>query len=225
VIVDEFNTAKEAFEAEQDAYNTARTAENDRRGDFFANAFDPVIAVPHRPSAPWTPNTYSGPAINYDAPASGALDGAFYFEAIAARQSADSTVNARLAKYDVVDSEDNFSATGKVFGINGQGTANMPADGVHAYYAQLTETTTGISASNQAIMMVSIFPTVQAQTGLATRNITIQAGTTPFFANYTEMNFMAAAPVAAEVDLVASVDGAKALTAGVALAAVALSLF
>lgn len=208
----------------QEAYNTARRAENERREGFFSNAFDEKIMVPHRPMAPWVPDAYMGPAISYAAPVPALADN-FYLEPIATRQTQNSEFRARLNKYGTFSSEQVFNQTGKVFGITGQGEMNMPGEDAMAFFNQITDTTTGVGATDQAVMMVSIFPTDQTTAGVATRNITIQASSVPFFANFTAMEFTPETPEAIEMDLVAGVDGAKALTAGVALAAISLSLF
>ena len=116
-----------------------------------------------------------------------------------------------------------MSATGHVFGISGQGDMAMPGDDAMAYTNHITATTTGAGA--QAVMMVSIFPNDATTAGVATMNITLEASCAPFYENFAALPFFAHEMEAPTVALTASVDGAKALTAGVAVAALALSLF
>jgi len=227
-MLEQYDEVLEEFETMQEEYNTARTAENTRREGFFSNAFDPVIAVPHRPMAPWTPANYAGIPAVYAEPASGGnLDMTAYFPAVGTRDSGPTEFIAHMMTHtgSVGGSDLNMDATGHVFGISGQGSMSMPGDEAMAYTNHIVADGTGISATDQAVMMVSIFPNDATTTGLATRNITLQASAVPFYANFTELPFFADTPEAPVVDLVAGVDGAKALTAGAALAALTLSLF
>jgi len=65
-----FEAAKVEFESNQELYNTARQTENERKLDFFRNAFDPVTVIPSRPAIPWTPMPYEGATISLTSPSS-----------------------------------------------------------------------------------------------------------------------------------------------------------
>lgn len=75
-------------------------------------------------------------------------------------------------------------------------------------------------------MIVSIFPFDATTTGLATREITLQVSALPFYSNFSDITaFTANVPESPEVNLVASVDGSKVLSAGLAAAAISISLY
>lgn len=223
--VDHYDEVVEEFEELQAAYNTARTEENTRRGDFFANMFDPVIAVPHRPSAPWVPEAYEGVSAMYTITSGDMDDMGWYFASVANRGALDHTYSANLEVVSVQDSTDYWNATGHVFGWSGQGTESMPGDDARAWCVDVTDSATGVSTNDQPVMMVSIFPQDATMAGAAARVVNITASAVPFYENFAALPFYPEAYVPAVEDLVASVDGAKALTAGLAVAALSLSLF
>jgi len=75
-------------------------------------------------------------------------------------------------------------------------------------------------------MIVSIFPFDATTTGLATREITLQVSALPFYSSFSDITaFTANVPESPEVNLVASVDSSKVLSAGLAAAAISISLY
>jgi len=217
------------FKTKQDEYNSAMTAENARKGDFFANLFEPEVFVPERPHAPWVPEAFEGVTVEFTEPEGDAETPhqTVYFLAENLRGRIRTSVTTHLVSHigSVATDDLNMNATGSVFGIGGQGAMAMPNPGVKAFTINMEEDGTGISATDQAVMIVNIFPFDATTTGLATRNITIQASSVPFYADFTELPFTARAPEAPEVNLVAGVDGSKVLTAGLAAVAITMSLY
>lgn len=101
----------------------------------------------------------------------------------------------------------------------------MPNPGNKAFNQLFLEDADGIGATDQAVMIVNIFPNDQTMTGLATRNITIEASALPFYSSFEDLPMFAEVPQAPVVDLVAAVDGSMVLKTGLAAAAVSMSLF
>ena len=173
-LLDQYDVKLEEFETMQQEYNTARTAENARKEGFFSNAFDPVIAVPHRPMAPWTPADYAGIPAVYEAPVGGAADMTAYFPAAATRDNSKTEWIAHMQITAGNGATFMNNATGHIFGITGQGDMAMPGDDARAFTYHITGDDTGIGATDQAVMMVSIFPTRAAiEGGVENRNITL----------------------------------------------------
>ena len=63
-----YQTAKDTFTADQALYNAARQDENERILDFWAQIFDPVTDIPSRPSIPWEPEPFAGVTISWTTP-------------------------------------------------------------------------------------------------------------------------------------------------------------
>lgn len=222
--LEEYNAKLETYNTDKTAYNAARTAENDRRSDFFKNAFDAPVAIPARPSIPWTPAAYDGVEARRTAlSAVGATEEAIFTPA---DNTAKLTWSGILVNHITTGSGatavQNIDYTGHVFGVSGQGEMSMPGDDANAWSYRVTATAPGVSGNR--VMMVSIFPEAATMTGDALRSVEIEVSRVAFYQNFAALPFHPMVPVLASTDLTASI-GAKALTAGVAAAAIALSLF
>jgi len=174
-----YNSLKSTYDTKKTTYNSAVTDEEARMKDFFKATFEPKIAIPTRPDPPTQPYSYMGPYLQLSAAsatsASFAAQATQGSNAFIAAQTSNLPTNSYSNRLGYLVSSADTSATtpsvaqcGHVFGLLGQGDATLPANAQGFYYGAVASTET-------PGMMLSLFPTVDADAGLNanTKSITI----------------------------------------------------
>jgi len=144
---------------------------------FWKATFEPKIAIPTRPDPPTQPYGYVGPSLKCSTGSTAALASTAAAQGLVGTMRVGSTnsVTNTAAVADgtrrgfLVSTADttgtsgwNVDAAAKAFGRLGQGDATNPNKGALGWYY-------GAAASaNKPVMMISFFPTVDGDTGLAT---------------------------------------------------------
>jgi len=139
----------EMFKTKQDEYNSAMTAENTRKEDFFANLFEPEVVIPERPYAPWVPQLYDGVTVEYTEPDLETLPHEVtYLAQEGNRQEIPVSRTTHLVTHIVDGETTNIEATGAVWGIAGQGGMAMPNSDAKSWNPRVTDEDTGIAATD-----------------------------------------------------------------------------
>jgi hypothetical protein len=177
-----YNSAVATYNPLREAYDSAMTAENERLADALKAAFDPIIVIPERPCAPAQPAEYSGVYLDLakanasssntqPTTATAAAGMGWLVRTLASGNSSNNTssVKASIASGFVYLVADNSASTkvlqvkaGHVFGRLGQNDMTVPEGDKPFVWAGLS------AATEKAAMMLSIFPTTDASTGVAT---------------------------------------------------------
>jgi hypothetical protein len=173
-----YASAKTTYDALAATYNTAIDTEKARQADIIKLAFEAYAVVPERPCPPEQPAAYTGPKIdwwvtsNLLASVNTTTIAAGYGTLDNMAVTATPSLNAGF----VQATPDTTSTTtsvvtwaGHTFGLNGQGAATMPADGI-AFTIVVPANTVTHS------VMVSIFPYTAAWTGLTTAQTIVITG-------------------------------------------------
>ena len=163
-----YSSTKTTYDGLKDTYNTAIDTEKARQADILKLAFEAYAVVPERPCPPYQPSAYSGPKIDWWV-ASNAIASindttiaAGYGTLANMADTAKPSLNAGFVQA-TPDSTDSTTSTitwsGHTFGLQGQGIATMPADGIA--FSIVTPVATALHGC-----MVSIFPYDGTWTGL-----------------------------------------------------------
>jgi hypothetical protein len=215
--------SKSDYDGDASSYNSAITTEKARQADIIKLLFEAYAVVPERPCPPSQPSVYAGPRIDW------------WVSANAIATINDTTIALGYGTLDnmaltsltslnagYVQATPDTSATaisvawsGHTFGLQGQGIATMPADGIaFSIVTPIATTTHGV--------MISIFPYVGTWTGLTgVQAITVTASAVTWRTHYSidrpDQPGAATSPDA---------SGASALAAtGAAAAAIMMALY
>lgn len=166
-----YNSDKSSYDTKKTTYNKAVDDEAARQKDFFKATFEPKIAIPTRPDPPTQPYAYQGPSLKCSTAKTAGLEATYAKQGMVGTMKVGSDNKAAItdatrlgyivSSADVSASTLDVSAAAKVFGLLGQGEATNPNKGAKGWiYGDA-------SSSNKPVMMISFFPTVDADTGLA----------------------------------------------------------
>jgi len=165
-----YNSEKSSYDTKKTTYNKAVDDEAARQKDFFKATFEPKIAIPTRPDPPTQPYAYQGPSLKCSTAATAGLAATYALQGRVGTMKVGSdnksvigdatrmgyivsTIDSSASTFDV-------SAAAKAFGVLGQGDATNPNKGALGWYYGT------VSTSNKPAMMISFFPTVDADVGL-----------------------------------------------------------
>lgn len=178
-----YNSDKSSYDTKKTTYNKAVDDEATRTKDFFKATFEPKIAIPTRPDAPTQPYAYQGPSLKCSTAATAGLEATYAKQGMVGTMMvgndnkgvvADATrLGYIVSTPDSSASTVDVSAAAKVFGKLGQGDATNPSKGATGWYYGAA------SSSNKPVMIISFFPTVDADGGLAATAKTVKMGAKP----------------------------------------------
>jgi len=166
-----YNSVKSTYDTKRITYNKAIDDELARQKDFFKSIFEPKIAIPTRPDPPTQPYAYQGPSLKCSTGGKSGLETTYAKQGMVGTMKVGSDNKSAIADATrlgyIVSTADSSASTldvtaaAKTFGKLGQGDATNPSKGATGWFYG-TPTT-----SEKPVMMISFFPTVDADTGLA----------------------------------------------------------
>lgn len=178
-----YSGEKNSYDTKKTTYNKAVDDEAARKKDFFKATFEPKIAIPTRPDPPTQPYAYKGPSIKGSTGATSGLETTSAKQGMVGTMKVGSDNKSAIADATrlgyIVSTADSsastldVSAAAKAFGLLGQGEATNPNKGANGWYYGTA------SSSNKPVMIISFFPTVDADTGLAATAKTVKCTAKP----------------------------------------------
>lgn len=166
-----YNSEKTSYNTKKTTYNKAVDDEAARQKDFFKATFEPKIAIPTRPDPPTQPYAYQGPSLKLSASKTAGLETTYAKQGMVGTMKVGTDNKANIADatrtgylVSTIDSSAStldVTAAAHVFGKLGQGDAVNPSKGAEGFFYGSPTT------SEKPVIMLSFFPTVDADTGLA----------------------------------------------------------